>query len=94
MLLIVLALGAGLLAYMAKGIVNGLFNSGPKALKTFWTAVGTAVAAVFGDDYGGAVAFVVVLAILIVAVFGLWRRFWEGKPGAAPQGKETYPRVS
>ena len=94
LLLVVLALGAGLLAYMAKGLVGALFEQAPQPLKGAWSATGADVAAAFGNDYGGAVAFVVVLSALIVGGCGMWRWFWEAKPGAAPHGEETYPRVS
>ena len=92
--LVLLALGAGLLAFMAKGLVNAAFAQAPKAIKAVWVGAGAAVANVFGDDYPGAVAFVVALALIIVLGCGLWRRFREAKPGAAPRGEETYPRVS
>jgi hypothetical protein len=61
---------------------------------TVWAAVGDAAEKILGGGYCGALKFVIALAFVIVLGCGLWRRFWEGKPGAAPRGKETFPRVS
>ncbi len=81
---VLLALGAGLLAYAAKGLVSATADKLPDAAKKAWDAAGAAVASLFGCDYCGAVAFVVVAAIVVVGACGLYRMFYERQNAAAP----------
>ena len=83
---IALALGAGLLAYMAKGLVGSLFEKLPQGVKHMCQEIGT-VASLGLGGYCGAVAFVVVLAIATVAGCGYYRWLREPEPPEAPTRK-------
>ncbi len=72
-----LALGAGLLAFVAKGLADAAFAMTPTAMQAGWQALGAATARVFGSGYCGAVAFVVALAAATVLLAGLWRWAWD-----------------
>lgn len=82
-----LALGAGLLAYMAKGVVGSLFDKLPQGVKDLWEEIGNAAASLGISGYCGAVVFVAVLAIVTVGGCGYYRWINEPKPRDPPQHK-------
>jgi hypothetical protein len=80
-LAVALALGAGLLAYAAKGLVGALFAQLPAPAPVLWQETVAAVAHLFGHGYFGAVRFVVALAVATVVACGFIR--WVLEPGVA-----------
>jgi hypothetical protein len=91
LLMTALALGAGLLAYMAKGLVVELLKSLPTWASRPFESVATYLTTA---SYGDAVELVIYLAIAIVLGCGLYRGARERWASSAPTPGSAAPRLA